>query len=178
MQADIHAATSASSANGIGALDALGASNAGTDADAEQVLDVKYRLALLQHWKRRVSIGNLGEHDTTLMLKVRANLRKRRKLDGHKHAQYDEPPPLFAKFTFTGHGNGDSSDEDNGNLSAAGAKKSRSAKPKKEVLQFFGDEVPFGNGPLSSERRAVWAAAMKQTGQRFRDMNKVSLNPM
>mmetsp|Transcript_8746 Transcript_8746/g.20339 ORF Transcript_8746/g.20339 Transcript_8746/m.20339 type:complete len:377 (-) Transcript_8746:959-2089(-) len=142
---------------------------------AEEAMDMRYRMMLLEHWKSRVSIGNLREHEHSVPAKVRANFRKRRKLAGHTHPQFDEPPPLFTKFTFLGHGMGDSSDEDDGaqassSVAPAGVKKARSGKPKRDI--FRGDDVPFGSGPLSIERRTGWAAVMKQIGQKFRDLNK------
>ena len=38
---------------------------------------------------------------------------------------------------------------------------------------FLGAERPFGNGPLSAERRAAWSAVIKAVGQRHRDMAKL-----
>jgi hypothetical protein len=38
---------------------------------------------------------------------------------------------------------------------------------------FLGAERPFGNGPLSAERRAAWSVVIKAVGQRHRDMAKL-----
>ena len=141
---------------------AEGGGAGGGNDPAEEAMDVRYRMMLLEHWKSRVSMGNLREHDHSASPQVRANFRKRRKLAGQTHPQFDEPPPLFAKFTSLGHGMGDSSEEEAGTQAsssggaAPGAKKSRSGKPKPNT--FHGDDVPFGSGPLSIDRRMGWAA--------------------
>jgi hypothetical protein len=170
-------------------------------AEEFSISEAEYKLMLLQHWKERVAGGNEGmpEHDIGVSGKVRAGHRKKRKLAGLLHPMFDIAPPTFLQQMQTDpaqiYSGGEATDSRWGEgeedeettvpeasvrlqllQAAVGNKKSRSGnKPLARSLATAA-LMPFGIGPLSTERRQAWAATMKQIAQRHRDMFKMLQN--
>lgn len=159
-----------------------------------EMTETEYRLMLLEHWKDRVAGGSEGlpEHDVGLGAKARAAHRKKRRLAGILHPMFDAAP---SSFPYTSENNGaDECDRARGEFEddderltpepsalaqpVVGSKKSRSGKPvvRRELMVGSAGMMPFGDGPLASERRQAWAATMKQVGPKHRDLFKVLQN--
>ena len=60
--------------------------------------ETEYRALLLNHWRARVCVDKLREHDLSLSKPCQSRHRKRRRDSGLRHPMFDEPPPVLHAF--------------------------------------------------------------------------------